>query len=573
MISPPNILLLFSALFFYGCADEERQSVSSPFEYREVYLPELPFDEGRELYMNSVDRDWGIWGHNLSVVLPKNASQGVYAKQGNSVNSDQFCFTSDALFKYICDYIDDNFGRTGTVRFAILPNDNSVVCLCDHCVEYGNKPGDTSGSVYYLLERLAEKYPEHIFFSSYYRTTSSLPHQKLPDNAGVLISAMSYPLSSVHTVQEEEFATLLNKWSRFTKRIYIWDYLNNFDDYFTPIPVFDVIQRRLKLYEKSGVKGVFFNGSGTDYSTFCRLKTHIIAALLRDPDIEWRPLLKELSSELYPVTGEAISRFIIRQEDMFREKETVLPLYEGVPRAQKIYLPAEEFEEFHDEMLVAFGQIKDPERSEIQTMCRAMMLTRLELKRINNDTIGCGRLLDGLERLVGQGVLAYSEAGGSLTSYISEYRYMLQRAKESGNNNLLRGVRLEPLTALDEEYNDVSILTDGLIGLPSNYHCGHMLSSATPALRIAIPHVKGIRRLRVSFARNAIFHISLPLSVSLSVDGRDLGKVVPRTTADNLQRAVVEFNIPSNYNGTLVLTIVRNQEDRTMAIDEIEGFK
>ena len=49
--------------------------------------------------------------------------------------------------------------------------------------------------------------------------------------------------------------------------------------------------------------------------------------------------------------------------------------------------------------------------------------------------------------------------------------------------------------------------------------------------------------------------------------------MVPKTTADNLQRAVVEFDVPSNYKGTLVLTIVRNQEDRTMAIDEIEGFK
>ena len=565
-------MLFLSAFLFCSCDDAGQQDVASPFEYREVYLPELPFDEGRELYLNNIDRDWGIWGHNLSVVLPKNASQSVYAKAGNSVNNDQFCFSSETLYKYIVDYINDNYGNNKTVRFAILPNDNSVVCMCDRCIDCGNKAGDASGAVYYLLERLTEKFPQHIFFTSYYRTTRSLPDHKLPDNAGVLISAMSYPLSSVHTAQEDDFEVLLNKWSKYTKRIYIWDYLNNFDDYFTPIPVFDVIQRRLSLYARSGVKGIFFNGSGTDFSTFSRLKTHIISAMLRDPDVEWRPILKELCSELYPVTGDAISKFIIMQEDMLKAKGKPLPLYEGVSKASKIYLPAAEFETFHDELIRLIMQIKDPERTEIQKMTRAMMLTRLELKRINSDTVGCARLLDGLERLTSQGVVTYSESGSNIDSYVSEYRYMLNQAKDTGKKNLLKGVRLEPLTALDEEYNDISVLTDGLIGLPSNYHCGLMLSSATPALRIAIPHVKGIKRIRVNLAKNSIYHIAFPLSVSLSSEEREIGKVTPKALSNNLQRAVVEFNIPSDCKGTLVLTIVRDQEERTMALDEIEGF-
>ena len=573
MISIPNTLLLISAMIMINCQDTVQHDISSPFEYREVYLPDLPFDEGHNLYLNNVSRDWGIWGHNLSVVLPKNASQTVYAKNGNSVNKDQFCFSSDALFNYIKDYIDDNFGNSKTVRFAILPNDNSVVCLCDRCVECGNKEGDASGAVYHMLERLTEKYPNHIFFSSYYRTTSHLPQSKLPDNAGVLISAMSYPLNPANTVQEEEFGVLLDKWSKYTNRVYIWDYLNNFDDYFTSFPIFDVVQRRLRLYNKHGVKGVFFNGSGPDYSTFSRLKTHIIAAMLSDPEVEWRPLLREISNELYPVTGEAISNFIILQENLVRARQKTLPMYEGVPKAMNIYLPAEQFVNLQGDLLTLSPFIKDPERTEVQKMYRAMMLTSLELKRIFADTTGCVRLLDGLGRLINQGIVSYSESGGSIESYISEYRYILKHAEEVGKKNVLKGVDLEPLTALDEDYNDISILTDGLLGLPSNYHCGHMISSAAPALRIAIPYVKGMKRLRVSMTKNAIYHIAFPLSVSLSCEERELGKVVPKPIPNNIQRSVVEFNIPSDCKGTLVLTIVRNQEERTMALDEIEGFK
>ena len=566
-------VLFFCVSMMFCCGQTQQQTDSSPFEYREVYLPELPFNEGKLLFLNSVDRDWGIWGHNLSVVIPKNPSPSVYAKSGNSINSDQFCFTSDVLFDYIKDYIEKNYGHDNTTRFAILPNDNSVVCTCQHCVECGNTRTDASGAVYYLLERLTAAFPKHIFFSSYYNTTRSLPSKPLPGNAGVLISAMSYPLSAVHTQQEDEFELLLNSWAEYTKHMYVWDYINNFDDYFTPVPVFDVVQRRLRLYAKCGVKGVFFNGSGPDYSTMSRLKTHVIAAMLIDPDVEWRPLLKELCSELYPVSGKVISDFIIRQEDMFTASGRSLPLYEGVPVAAKIYLPVQEFMLFHSELLNIIPNIKDPELSEIQQMRRAMMLTHLELNRITADTVGSRRMLEGLERLVQQGIVTYSESGGSIDSYIKEYRYMLDQYAKNGKRNLLKGVSLKPLTVLDEEYNDISILTDGLLGLPSSYHCGQVLSSADPALRIAIPNTKGIRHLRIHLTRNPIYHIALPLSVSLSCDGRDLGRRVPKTMPESLHRAVVEFDIPQDCKGSLVLTLVRNKDERTMAIDEIEGFR
>ena len=564
--------LLFLALSFFNCGLAQQQTTLSPFEYREVYLPELPMNEGRSLNLNSLDTDWGIWGHNLSVVLPANPTPSVYARSGNSVNNTQFCFSSDALYRYIRTYIDDNFGNSTTVRFAILPNDNSTVCLCPQCVEHGNSPGNASGAVYFMLERLAQTYPKHIFFSSYYRTTATLPSKPLPENAGVLISAMDYPLSPVHTPKEDEFLALISQWKGLTSRLYIWDYINNFDDYLTPLPIFDIAQRRLRLYADAGVKGVFFNGSGTDYSTMSRLKTHILAAILSDPDVDWRPLLKEMSSRLYPVTGDIISSFIISQENYLTDRKKAIPMYEGVPVAVKTYLPADAFIRFHEELIDILPVIKDPEYTEIRTMTRAMMFTRLELKRIAADTVGTMRMLDALERSIPQGVVTYSESGGSTASYIGEYRYMLKHAQDLRGKDLLKGIHIEPLTALDEDYSDVSILTDGLLGLPSSYHCGQMLSSATPALRLAIPPVNGIKKLRISVTRNPIYHIEFPSSVSLSVNGRDLGRKIPNLIQDDPQHGMVEFDIPSDCKGAMVLTIVRNQDERTMAIDEIEGF-
>ncbi|MBR1902051.1 MAG: DUF4838 domain-containing protein [Bacteroidaceae bacterium] len=505
--------------------------------------------------------------------MPEKPSSNVYAKIGGGVNRDQFCFTSDALFMYIKKYIGKNFDNKKTIRFAILPNDNNVVCLCKRCVECGNTKSDASGAVYFMLERLTSEFPNHIFFTSYYRTASSLPTHPLPENAGVLVSAIRFPLSTCQTPEEEEFQNLLKQWSGYTKRIYVWDYINNFDDYFTPFPVFDIFQHRLRLYEQAGVKGIFMNGSGIEYSTFYRLKMHILALLLSNPETEWRPLLREFCRERYPVTGDVICDFVIKQEDMVSRLGESLELYEGMPAAKRTYLPAEEFAAFHDKLLSLIPQTQGREHKSMLKISKALAFTRLELKRLSGDVKSCDPLLNDLLNFREEGITSYSESGGTIENYVNDYRYMLRRAAETKGKNLLKGVQLEPITALDEDYNDISILTDGLLGLPSCYHCGQMLSSATPALRIAIPHVQGMKRLRVNMTKNPIFHISLPLRVTLTAGGHEIGSVVPTPTSSSLQRATAEFKIPDSYKGKLVLNIYRDQEDRTMALDEIEGFE
>ena len=80
-----NFVILLSVLLLMGCDHSKHYlSDSSPFEYREVYLPRLKSREILPLKLNNIDDDWGIWGHNLSVVLPEKPSSNVYAKIGGT---------------------------------------------------------------------------------------------------------------------------------------------------------------------------------------------------------------------------------------------------------------------------------------------------------------------------------------------------------------------------------------------------------------------------------------------------------------------------------------------------------
>ena len=565
------LLLSFAVLTFTKCSQSHGTTHNVAFEYREIYLPERFDTEMHELWLDNVDMDWALWGHNLARLLPDNPSRSIYATIDGHSNDEQFCFSSDLLYKYIVKYITNNFGEQKPERFAILPNDNALACQCEQCLAKGCKQDDAGPAVQFMLERLARRFPKHMFFTSSYLTTRSIPSQKMPDNTGVLISAMEYGLCAKATPQEEEFRQLLSRWSTVTKHVYVWDYINNFDDYITPFPIFTIMQRRFKLYEEAGATGIFLNGSGDDNSTFSRLKLHILAALMEDPSIDWRSLLIQKCQELYPVTGDCIAKYILSQEDLVAIKGKVLPLYQGVAAAQDIYLDNESFIRFHNRLGELLPQTRGKEAQEIALLYKSLMLTRLEINRIHADTTDCAHMLNELQEVAESGLRIYSESFWTIDNYISDYRVMLAEAKVMQPKNRLQGVRLTALTPLDEEYKDISVLTDGLIGLPSNYHCGHLISSADPALKIAIPSDKGIRHLHVELTYNMQFHIGLPVCIKLSAGDKEIEAVKPHRS-DIAGRYIAEFDVPAKATGTLVLTIERNKEERTMAIDEIMGL-
>lgn len=551
----------------------DKNNGEAAFVYREIYLPESTGENAHKIGLNTLDNDWALWGHNLADILPEKKSESIYAKKNGSTVHNQFCFTSERLFEYISDYIDNHYDSTDSVRFAILPNDNDIVCLCEDCVAIGNKAKDASPAVFDLINKLAKKFPNHVFFTSYYRTTRGLPKTKLPHNVGVLVSAMDYPLAPTETPAETEFMKILSQWNQKTDRIFVWDYINNFDDYFTPFPVFDIMQRRLNLYKQNGVTAVFLNGSGTDFSSFSGLKADVLAELTGNPQIDWKSVLKEKAAERFPKAGNIIADFIIAQEEFVKQNGKQLPLYDGVGKALQTYLPQEQFIKFHDELRSVAPSTSGEEKQYVDQLLGALALTRLELNRINGTTEGSRELLNELKTLNGFDIPAYSESGWSVDNYASDYDHLLSHSEANGNKNLLKGVKLMPMTALDPDYSDITIVTDGLLGIPSNYHSGNLIMSPDTSTKIAIPRNQDIKRLRVCLSYNPAYRIGLPSEVVLESGGMQIGRVQPSYPSDESGHVMVDFNVPKEATGSLLLTLVRDPEIHSMAIDEIEGFE
>lgn len=568
----PLLIGIVSLAAYCSCAVNKAKpdNSHSAFSYREVFLPEALGDNAINYGLNNVENDWGIWGHNLKVVLPEKPSTSIYAKKGGTTNRSQFCFSSKHLFEYVCDYI-DKYDDDEQIRFAILPNDNNIVCVCSACVAEGNTKRDASPAVIAFIEKLAAKYPQHLFFTSHYTTTKKLPSKRLPDNVGVTISAMDYPLSSTGGEKETEFIDVITGWKSKTDKIMVWDYINNFDDYFTPFPVFDIMQRRLKLYKDNGVTGVFLNGSGNYYSAFSNLKTAVLAEMTNNPDVDWKTLLKEKASEIYPKSGDIISEFILFQEDFVHGKGDEMPLYDGVSKAIKTYLPVEEFKNFHDKILEIRTSVSGKEREELDRLCGELALTRMELNRVEGNVDHSWKYVDDLKFLDSHGGPYYSESAWKVERYIQDYSTMMQHHESMENINLLKGRRLNVMTALDPDYSDVSLLTDGLLGIPSNYHSGNLIMSPEPTAVIAIPGDVKLKKLRVCLSYNPPYRIGLPQLITLYSNNRVIDKKEPEYPSDSSGHVFVEFDIPSNSEN-LLLNITKDDDTHAIAIDEIEGW-
>lgn len=541
------------------------------FKYREVYLPEAIGDNALNYGLNSLDNDWGIWGHNIGRMIPEKHSQSIYAKVDGNVIKKQYCFSSPQLFEYIEEYISNKYDEDAGVMFSIIPNDNDIVCICERCVAIGNTEKDASPAVTKLVRDLAARFPAHLFFTSDYKTTRAIPVDSMPPNTGVLVSAINFPLSTGPSREEEDFISRLKLWGKTTPHVLVWDYINNFDDYFTPFPSLGAMQRRLKHYVNNNVNSIFLNGSGPDISALSRLHTEVLAALTANPDLDWQAYLKTKAKEIYPVTGELIADYMLAQEDNVVKNGIVLPLYEGVEVATKTYLPMADFITFHDSLKSLRNSTKDTEREEIDRLLGELALTRLEINRISGNLENSREFLTDLQNLATSGVHAYNESGWSIDQYITEYGYLLEQAEKSKGNKL-KGKKLIALTPLDPDYSDISILTDGVLAIPSNYHSGNLIMTPESQTRIAVPNTDGLKKLVVWMTYNPPYKLFLPEKVTLSSNGKVIKEITPSYPENFSGHSRIEFDVPSGGKEGLVLTFIKDPEKRSMALEEIEGY-
>lgn len=553
------------------------------FEYRSLYTPSnnLP-DIFPILGVGNIDYDWAIWGHNLHKILDPGVT-GIYAMIDGAENQDQYCFSSENLYCAVEKYILSNYGehrkKGKPVRFVIMPNDNDLVCQCTYCKARGNTATSATPAVTAFVERLAKRFPEFLFFTSYYQTTATLPSYRLSPNVGVLISTMDLPMVAGFegTKEGRSFTNLFSKWNQLCSHIYVWDYCRNFDDYFTPFPFLEIARERLHFYQKLGVKGVIFNGSGSDYASFDDMQTYVLARLLNDPEADIKKTLNRFYASRYPVSGSLLASYYGTIEQRCYERKVPLQIYGGIEDAIKEYLVPDEFISFFNGLDKVSKQSKGEERKQLNQLLTALSFTRLELSRTplgkQNADENKRAFLDRLKGHTSfDNMSNYKEANGVLDDYVN-YMNGNKVFRDNDGNNVLLGKTFKVCSQLDEGSKPISVLTDGFTGIPYDYHTGWLIVTAD-SLCVEFPSgniSQGV--LQVGLLNAPRWHLAIPATVCVWQKNKKIFEARPELEDEStFQRMDVNINL-SHIDSHFPLRMVIHRSNNKIAVDEVELLK
>jgi len=524
------------------------------FEYRGIYNPSnMDLDLIPIRASHNIDTDWGIWGHNLRKCFGGSVPAEAQALVDGVRNPEQLCFSSEKLYKAVERYIADNYGEEPDLaaKFMIMPDDNNLVCLCPECKKRGNTAFDASPAVISLAKHLAHRFPYHEFFITLYSTAKTVPNYRLPDNIGIMISAIDYPPSG-QPDQMNGFETLINRCKKATDIVYIWEYGRNFDDYLTPFPCLSIMAERIKFYRDNGVRGIFINGSGYDYSTLNIMRSYVFSALMLNPEASVSDLMSRFLKLYYPTTHEIIFNYYDHIEQLAMKAPKGLSFYGGITDAKRAYLDPEEFERFFKKINSMVHSTEGQERKLLNKLLTGLCYTRLELMRCSEKMYDKSLTADPLATLADHSAFDdmenYREGYGSIDLYLKQWD-KLDEIKPMVRSNLLKGRKLNIFSDLDQDYNDPESLTDGLVGFSTDYHTNWMINSQR-TLDVEIPAdcVKPGRKITVSALHAPRWRIGAPSVIQLKAGSN----VIASTTVaqpSEASRSLTSIAIPASAAG------------------------
>ena len=218
--------------------------------------------------------------------------------------------------------------------------------------------------------------------------------------------------------------SMVKEWKEKTDLIYVWDYSRNYSDYLSPFPCLKVMQRRFQLYNRLGVKGIFLNGSGDDYSAFDDMQTCILAKMMYDLTLDVDAEVQKYYKINYPETGKLIADYYLKLERRVDESNHIIPLYGSMEEEVASYLNVKAFTEFRTQLENAAEKVTGAEKEKLRYLLTSLSFTQLQMLALNpsddNQQLKAKliRQLEGHKDL--KGMDNYGETDAVIDAYIQK---------------------------------------------------------------------------------------------------------------------------------------------------------
>ncbi len=566
------------------------------FNYREPYLKSnLEEDYDIIINTNNVEKDWGIWGHQLFNLVNKNTKNAYYSTIDDELNKNQLCFSNLELYSFIENYVIENFGeqKNDKQNFVISPADNGLVCTCNSCSKLGNTKDNASFSVISLVNKLAKRFPNHQFFTIDYISVKTPPTTPMPKNTGIIISSIDIPRKvnlDLNNGYVKEFETKVSNWKKVCSTIYVWDYISNFDDYLTPFATLTICKNNFNYYKKLNITGIFANGAGYDYSTFNAVHTYVIAALMQDPNLNVNQLVTRFCKYYYGSSGKLVSDYILGLENVMQTENYKLDLYNGVKKMTGTYLNKKEFFEFYNSINDVKNSGNEENKARLNQLYTALTYSAMQIQLANktNDEFGFAKLNNDKieiredfknryahfsEQFKLYDIFITRERDGNVSNYLKDIKQNL--IEGIFLPNLLNQKNLKIISQLDEDYTDVSLLSDKIPGLVTDYHNAWLIVSASDlTAEINNLNEAGKFHFKFNFLLDEHLKMRAPDKIEILVNNKIAATIQPEIRiSENAEHLSLGTTLSLANNDQIKIKIYRDKTYKKFACDEIYLYK
>lgn len=243
----------------------------------------------------------------------------------------QLCLTNPDVLRICLEEIRSWIAENPDATIVTVSvNDCYNPCTCPECRKVYEREGSHAGVLIEFVNKIAEEigkdYPHILIDTLSYLFTRKAPlHVKAHPNVIIRLCTIeccfAHPLSecrekgSMNLISSAraDFASDLRDWSRCCQRLYIWDYMTNFENYLQPVPNFKVQQPNLKFYIENGVKGVFSEGytiNGNNRSAeLDHVRMYLLAKLMWNPDADADRIVNEYFAAYYESAAPLIREY------------------------------------------------------------------------------------------------------------------------------------------------------------------------------------------------------------------------------------------------------------------------
>ncbi|HBO42983.1 MAG TPA: hypothetical protein DD670_03420 [Planctomycetaceae bacterium] len=220
----------------------------------------------------------------------------------------QLCLTNDSMREEFTRNALALLKQTPNARIiSISQNDCFNNCQCDKCKAVEQEEGSPAGLMLRFVNSVAAEiektHPEVLVETLAYQYTRTPPRLARP-RENVVVRLCSIECSFVQPLadgpQNEAFRRDIEGWSRVAPRLYVWDYVTNFQGYILPHPNLRVLAPNIRYFVGRGVVGLFEQGDyGSSIGDFVRLRAWLLAHLMWNPDRDENQLIAEFLEGYY----------------------------------------------------------------------------------------------------------------------------------------------------------------------------------------------------------------------------------------------------------------------------------